>query len=198
MSLRSAINCPSPTARRLRVSSLAVVSNEFVPDEIHAVTARLITETVDRLQEVLRYSHAPAEWEWPRMALYRLTDAQDTIGTLVGIYAAHVLRGRPRDPDALRRYMQISQQRPRTEMPQQEDIDYLDGLMGRPVKDPESPRYIAGQVCREHLGESDPHREWTLACIHALQAFACDEPDELDELSASIRNKARRVYATLT
>lgn len=168
-----------------------------MPEELRAATAHLVTETVDRLQEVLRYSHAPTEWEWPRMLLYRLTDAQDTLGRLVGIHAAHVL-GAGCDPNALRRYMQTYQQCSRTEMPRQQDADYLDGLLGRPAEDTESSRYIAGRSRREHLGESDLHEEWTLACIHALQAFACDEPDELDELSPSIRTKAKRVYVTLT
>lgn len=168
-----------------------------MPAEIHAATARLVTETVDRLQEVLRYGRTTAEWEWPRMLLYRITDAQDTLGMLVGLYAAHAFR-LGCDPDDLRQYMQIKQQRSRAEMPQQQDIDYLDGLMGLPSKDAESPRHIAGKVYRQRLNDGDLHEEWTLACIHALQAFACAEPDELDELPASIGTKAKRVYATLT
>ncbi|MFI0487485.1 hypothetical protein [Actinomadura sp. 9N215] len=172
------------------------MENEFMPEELHAVTARLVTETVDRLQEVLLYSRATSELEWPRMLLYRTTDAQDTLGVLVGLYAAHALRAGC-DPVDLRRYLQTRQQVARTELPRRQEFDYLDGLRGRPIGDAGSSHYITGKVHREHVGDSDRHREWTLACIHALRAFACADPDELDEVPASIRTKARRVYATL-
>ncbi|MGI5330942.1 hypothetical protein [Actinomadura nitritigenes] len=177
------------------------MKNEFMPEELHAATAHLVTETVDRLQEVLRYSHAPTEWEWPRMVLYRITDAQDTLGMLVGLHAAHALHAGC-DPDLVRRYMQTSQQCSRAEMPRQQDVDYLYGLMGWPTADPKATRYITGKIQRAHRGDGDRHEEWTMACVHALQAFACAEPGELepgelDDLPASISTKAKRVYATL-
>lgn len=167
-----------------------------MPDELLAATTALVTETVDRLQEVLHYSHGSAEWEWPRMLLYRITDAQDTLGLLVGLYAAHMYRAGCKS-DLLGRYMQAYQQVSRSEMPRQEDFDYLAGFLGRPIEGEGSDWYIAGNVMRERLGRSDAHQEWTLACIHALQALNCGEPSELDHLPPNVRDKARRVLATM-
>ncbi|MGI5206196.1 hypothetical protein ACQEU6_32070 [Spirillospora sp. CA-108201] len=168
-----------------------------MPEELLAATARLVTETVDRLQEVLSYSQTTSDFEWPRMLLYRLTDAQDTIGMLVGLHAAHVYRaGYSRE--SIGRYTQTYQQVARTEIPQKQDFDYLDGLTGQPAKEERSSRYIAGKIARDHFGDSDFHEEWTIACIHALQALQCDEPEVLDQLPASISIKAQRVYATMT
>ncbi|MFC4054126.1 hypothetical protein ACFOY4_30915 [Actinomadura syzygii] len=175
------------------------MGNEFMPEGLHAATADLVTETVERLQEVLLYSQITAEEEWPRMLLYRITDAQDTLDMLVGLYAAQAFRAGC-DPDVLKRYMQTSQECPRTQKPRQEDIDYLDGLIGRPPGKVRSGRYQSGQIQREHPGDSDlsdRHRDWTLACIHALQAFACAAPDALEDLPADIGSKAKRVYATV-
>ncbi|MFI0349920.1 hypothetical protein [Actinomadura sp. 9N407] len=172
------------------------MKNEFMPHELHAATVGLVTEATDRLQDVLQYSHAPTEWEWPRMVLYRLTDAQDTLGVLVGLHAAYARR-EGCEPDVLNRYLQTSQQRSRTEMPQQQDLDYLDGLTGQPDEDRNSGRYIHGKVQRDHLGDNNPHQEWTLACLHALHAFGCDDPDALQDLPAHIKAKAQRVLTVL-
>ncbi|QXJ25807.1 hypothetical protein AGRA3207_007360 [Actinomadura graeca] len=172
------------------------MENEFMPKELLAATARMVTETVSYLQEVLAYGRSPSEWEWPRMMLYRATDAQDTLGMLVGLYAAHVQRA-GHSPDDIARYLQTYQQRPRTQVPQQEDFDYLDGLTDRPARDGASGRYMLGKIAREGCGADNAPQQWTLACIHALGALSGEGEDELESLPPGIGDKARQLYSAM-
>jgi hypothetical protein len=62
------------------------------------------------------------------------------------------------------------------------------------------PSLLAYQVTIESSAER-PHspRDHSRAAVRESEATcACDAPDELDELPASIGTKAKRVYAVLT
>ncbi|MFC5185633.1 hypothetical protein [Actinomadura harenae] len=162
------------------------MTDKIVPDEVLAGSERLIVEAVDRLQEALSYGRDATEWDWPRMVLYRLADAQDVIGWVVGLHAAHAVQT-GWSSDTVRGYLQTGQQVRRAEIPQQRDFDYLAGLTDEPAENEMSGPYITGKIQRRSIGKSAPHREWALACIPQRA-----EPGERRRAGPSARCRQRQ------
>ncbi|MFD0686019.1 hypothetical protein [Actinomadura fibrosa] len=61
------------------------------------------------------------------------------------------------EAEALTKYIQIKQQRDRAELPQQQDVDFLDGLLGWPAGESRSDWYAHGKSHRTH-GKCAPTR----------------------------------------
>lgn len=161
-----------------------------MPTALRNTTRALICEVADHLGEVLHYSHD--ERDWRRMTGYRLTDAVDTAGMLADVFAAHhIADGMQREK--LHRYLQVSQQECRAELPTNWGRAVLADMQGRP-----RPEGAKDQIVSCVGVSDDPWLRKSEACLTALFAVhRGGDPAYFEELDAETRGIAERVLQAL-
>ncbi|MFJ3841778.1 hypothetical protein ACIPY6_40615 [Streptomyces sp. NPDC090054] len=138
-----------------------------------------ITEAVKSLTEVTRYANGGNPFDVPRMLLYRLGDAIDSLSQISRIVALHY-REEGRAEHDLTSYLQPRQERARTAAPDESDRAFLAGLLGRPQTEPdETGMYLWGKSIADHSG-TEPQEITMQAVLYALSS----QPDE--DLSYSL------------
>ncbi|MFF4647733.1 hypothetical protein [Streptomyces sp. NPDC001389] len=151
-------------------------------------------EAVRDLTDALRYAQVSNPFNVPRMVLYRLGDAIDTLSQITRVITLHYRQSGCAEQD-LASYLQPRQERPRTGEATDSDHHYLAGLLGRPrPSDNGSPTglYDWGQMEAEYT--ELPEIVNTLACLYALRANFSEEPEEVfADLAEPTRTVARAV-----
>ncbi|MFE5561669.1 hypothetical protein [Streptomyces sp. NPDC056544] len=101
-----------------------------MPEPLRRAVNQLVSEAVERCQEVMNFSAPDFAHDWKRMTLYRATDAADTmvgVSMLIAAYCEHTGMA----PETLRGYLQLGQQHSRADGPQEEDRAHLASLLGQ-------------------------------------------------------------------
>lgn len=173
-----------------------------MPEPMRRAVNQLVSEAVERCQEVMSYAASDVARDWKRMTLYRATDAADTmdsVAMLIAAYCEHVGMA----PETLRGYLQLSQQHSRADGPQEEDRAHLAGLLGEtePVDTDELVRMMYGrgqhQAQAAQQPEDAPEVLFTMACLHGLRAKLCDDLSSLDRFPPEVAAMARKVTEAL-
>ena len=175
-----------------------------MPEPMRRAVHQLVSEAVERCQDVLNYSSPDVARDWKRMTLYRATDAADTmdsVAMLIAAYCQHTGMG----PETLQGYLQLSQQQSRAAGPQDDDRAHLAGLLGEAEPaDSDEPgalrmHYGRGQHQAEaaQKPEDDPQVLLTVACLHGLRARLCDDVSWLDRFPPEVAAMARKVADAL-
>ncbi|MEV6978651.1 hypothetical protein [Kitasatospora sp. NPDC093806] len=99
---------------------------EWLTDRVYSSLAFVML----RLPVVLRRSLRSRDTLWSSRCLLPMVDSMDELGRLIGLFAA--VHGDVLDESTLARYQHLFQQRPRVNMPTDDDHDYLNGLLGLP------------------------------------------------------------------
>ncbi|MCZ4098105.1 hypothetical protein [Streptomyces sp. H39-C1] len=176
-----------------------------MPEPLRRAIHQLVSEAVQNLQEVLRYTEPDIAHDWKRMTLIRATDASDTMDMASLLIAAYCQRT-GMAMDTLASYLQTRQQHSRAAGPTDDDRAHLAGLLGEPA--PENGgeqgglglRYWRGQYTAESAQqvEDDPQKLFTEAVLHGLRARLCDDVDALDSyLPPHVAELARKVAGVL-
>ncbi|MFJ3880908.1 hypothetical protein ACIPW5_26125 [Streptomyces sp. NPDC090077] len=147
-------------------------------------------EAVRDLTDALRYAQGNSPFNVPRMVLYRLGDAIDTLSQITRVITLHYRQNGWAEQD-LTSYLQPRQERPRTGEAAESDHHYLAGLLGRPCpSDNGSPTGLYDWGRMEAENPNLPEVVNTLACLYALRAAFSEEPEavfaDLDEPTRTV------------
>ncbi|MFF7505073.1 hypothetical protein ACFZBM_37460 [Streptomyces lavendulae] len=126
----------------------------------------------------------------PRMVLYRLGDAIDTLSQITRV-VTQFYRENGRAEHDLNSYLQPLQERSRTDSLDDSDHHYLAGLLGRPLPADNGSAtglYDWGRSEAEH--PDLPEVVNTRACLYALRASGSEEPETV---FASLNEPTRAV-----
>ncbi|MGP3636861.1 hypothetical protein ACTU45_26485 [Streptomyces sp. 24-1644] len=152
-----------------------------------------ITEAMNSLAEVMRYADGNDPFDVPRMVLYRLGDAIDTLSQISRVVTLHY-REEGRSEHDLLSYLQPGQERARTAAPDDSDRAYLAGLLGlSEAQQDETGMYVWGKSTVEHI-DIEPQVISTRAVLHALSS-RLDE--ELSYSLGSLQGPARELALQL-
>ncbi|MFB6614673.1 hypothetical protein ACFCV9_10725 [Streptomyces sp. NPDC056367] len=156
-----------------------------------------ITEAVKSLAEVSRYADGDDPFDVPRMVLYRLGDAIDTLSQISRVVALHY-REEGRAEHDLRSYLQPGQERARTAAPDDSDRAYLAGLLGRPgAEQDETGMYGWGKSIVEHF-DTEVQEISTRAALYALSSRLDEELSySLGDLQGPARELALQLIPLL-
>lgn len=175
-----------------------------MPEPMRRAVNQLVSEAVERCQEVMSYAASDVARDWKRMTLYRATDAADTmdcVSMLITAYCEDV----GVNPETLQSYLQIGQQHRRADGPQNHTRAHLAGLLGKeaPAGSDEigavRTMYGRGQRQAEDAKQPEdaPEVLFTMACLHGLRARMCDDLSSLDRFPPEVAAMARRVAGCL-
>jgi hypothetical protein len=173
------------------------MNEEFMPEPLAAGVRRAVQESVGHLQEVVRFTHPDVAYDWPRMTMYRLGDAADTLNGIAMTITAYLEQQGVPTFD-IRQFLQPSQERLRAGGPTAQDRAHLAGLLGDPGSgEGTSAMRLWGRA--EASGELDVQQERVEVCLHALRAIEYDgDPmDCLGFLPPAVREVALRVIDAL-
>ncbi|WP_331720051.1 hypothetical protein [Streptomyces sp. NBC_00147] len=175
-----------------------------MPEPMRRAVNQLVSEAVERCQEVMSYAASDVARDWKRMTLYRATDAADTMDCVAMLIAAYCEQVGV-DPETLQGYLQLSQQHNRADGPKEDDRAHLAGLLGQAAPAGASAlggirmMYGRGQRQAEAAQQPEDHPEvlFTMACLHGLKAKLCDDLGSLDRFPPEVAAMARRVAECL-
>jgi hypothetical protein len=153
---------PDPQARSAARVPKGQVDTTAVPAELIALVQDLSRWGRRHLDDAVRAAHQHVDQprEWHRLVLYALTDALAYNFLLVGTLAGY-LQEQGIDADLLRRHLQSPDP---DRYVNQEALDLLAGLMGRPVAEGQGEstwHFVGGQIAECGVQQSGEHRRAT-------------------------------------